>query len=120
LANGAVVALVGAAYLVVHLVLPRLFAAAERAQDIGIFDPALGHDPMLARPLHPVRTVLALVLVVTGLAHVVAAALYRRSTKPWLTALVVLGAVSLVPTSIALALLALVALRGERERRAAA
>jgi hypothetical protein len=100
----------GGAYLIVEFVLPRLFAAAEQAQGVGLFDPKLGGDPMLVRPHHMVRTIVSLLFVFTGVAHVGAAVVYRRSTKGALIALVLLGALSLVPTSIALAVLILVEL----------
>jgi hypothetical protein len=110
LANGAALALLGAAHLTVAFVLPRLLAARERAQGIGLFDPTVGGDPILLRPHERVRTAVALVFIVAGLAHVGAAVLYRRLTRGSLTALVLLGTLSLVPTSVALAALALVGL----------
>ena len=102
--------LLGLAHLTVEYVLPRLLVWAERAQGNGLFDPTLGGDPMLFRPHNRVLTFGALLLVLTGVAHVAAAVLYRRSTKRALTSLIVLGAVSLVPTSIAFAVLTLIAL----------
>ena len=102
--------LLGFANLAVEYVLPRLFVWTERAQGNGLFDPALGGDPRLVRPHNTALTFVALLLVLTGVAHVVAAVLYRRLTKRALTSLILLGAVSLVPTSIAFAVLTLVAL----------
>ena len=84
-----------------------LVAAEEQGQRVGLFDPALQGDPMLVSPHNLVRTVVSLLFVFSGLAHVGAAALYRRSAKRLLTMLIVLGAVSLVPTSIAFAVLTL-------------
>jgi hypothetical protein len=108
--NGAAIALLGAAYLGVEFVLPRLLAAADQAQGVGLFDPTRGGDPLLVRPHHVVRTLVSLWFIFSGTAHVSAAALYRRSTKGVVTALAVLGALSLVPTSVAFAILTLVAL----------
>jgi hypothetical protein len=110
------VALVGGANLVVEHVLPRLLVAAEQAQGAGIFDPQLGGDPMLVRPHHLARTLVSLLLLFTGTAHAGAAMLYRRATKGTLIVLVVLGALSLVPTSVAFAVFVLVALNRPANR----
>jgi len=50
-------------------VLPRALSMAERAQGIGLYDPELGGDPMLALPMPWGRMTVAAVLVIAGTAR---------------------------------------------------
>jgi hypothetical protein len=60
--------LLGGLYLIAVLLLPRLLVASEHAQGIGMYDPELGGDPLLALPLPWGRMTVAAVLMIAGVA----------------------------------------------------
>jgi hypothetical protein len=78
-AAGIGLVMLGGLYLVAVMVLPHLLVTAEGAQGIGIYDPELGGDPLLALPLPWGRMTVAAVLVVAGAAIIRAARRGRRS-----------------------------------------
>jgi hypothetical protein len=112
LLHGAALALLGLVWLAVEHDLP---IRIEHALGNGIFDPRTGGDPALVRHHHVWPTVVALLLIISGTAHVAAGVLYRRGARSLLVALAIVGAVAMVPTSIGFAILSLIALgRGEQ------
>jgi hypothetical protein len=107
LANGALVALLGAGYLFVDFVFPQIVLTVEHLQGAAIYDPAVGGDPMTARPHDGLRVGVAALFLIAGTAHAVAGALGLRARRSVLVALTILGMASFVPTSILLGIVAL-------------
>ena len=118
LANGLLVALLGAAFLFAEFVLPHIVVAAERAQGIELYAPRVGGDPLLAQPHAWIRPMIAALFVVTGTAHVLTGVFRRRLSDGVLVPLTAFGMMSFVPTSIVLGLVTLAALLREGERGA--
>lgn len=107
LANGALVALLGAGYLFVRFALPQIFLTVEHVHGVATYDPAVGGDPRFARSNDGLRVWIAALFLITGTAHVVAGTLGLRARRSLLVALTIMGMVSFVPTSILLGIVAL-------------
>ncbi len=98
LANGMVVAILGAAYLLAHWMAPASRDAAAHAH--AWVGPAI-----------------AVLLFATGATHALVAALRRRVSDAVLVPMTALGMMSFIPTSILLGLVTLVELLREGEAR---